>query len=81
MSGHDSNDAINGAIRQAAGRRGYPSAPRREPDIRAGDIGVGRGGACSPRRSPSRSEQINASLRDAFGVVRERITLADLWNA
>jgi len=75
MTAHAGGD-MNRLIRQASGR----SAPRREPDA-PGDVGIGKGAGAAPTRGPSRSEQINASLRDAFGVVRGRITFDDLGNA
>ena len=43
MSGHD---ALNAAIRAAAGRSSVPAA--REAKRPVGDIGIGRGGTCIP---------------------------------
>lgn len=76
MSAHD----MNAMIRRAA--RGYVSDRRHDAlDVRhVENIGVGRGAGSAPRRVPSRSEQINRSIRDAAGYVRQRITFNDLWR-
>ena len=70
---------FNDAVRRAAG---HGSVHGHEPDapVQVGDIGIGRGAGSAPTRAPSRAEQINASLRDAFGIVRERITVDELWS-
>jgi hypothetical protein len=71
---------FNDAIRRAAGRGSY--TPPSEPDapVKVGDIAVGRGAGSAPPRPPSTSERFNRELRAAFGIVRGRITLDELWR-
>jgi hypothetical protein len=71
---------MNALIRRAARGRSY--VPNMEPDGRAheGSIGIGRGAGSAPRRPPSRSQQISTSIRDAAGLLRERVTIDDLYG-
>jgi hypothetical protein len=78
MSEHAS---FNDLVRRAAGHH-VDVAPSSElPTARKiGDAGIGRGAAAAPRRRRSRSDEINAAIRDAAGIVRERVTVDDLWR-
>jgi hypothetical protein len=77
MTAHES---FNDVIRRAAGR-GVPSFPGTHGNApKVGSIGIGKGAGSAPRRVPSRSEQINRSIRAAAGYVREPITFDDLYG-
>jgi hypothetical protein len=69
------SSTMNRLIRQAASRRDVRPD---DPDRHEGSIGIGRGAGSAPPPVPSRSEQISASIRDAAGYVRERVTFDDL---
>jgi hypothetical protein len=77
---------MNVLIRRAAGHGGYvPVSQRGEAAERVGDIGVGRGGACSPQpMRPDTAVRMNAAIREAAQIATHRIdsdgvSLDDLW--
>ncbi len=74
---------MNDAIRRAAGRD--VSSLERDVPTHEGSIGIGKGGAATPRRlRPDVSAQMNTAIRDAARIATNRVAsdgvnLDDVW--